>query len=280
MCIVLGALVLLQVGRLALRRNPLNQLTIPPLPTLSASATNSAGTNLTAKGTNATNATAQAVGKKDSTNNAASMIPPDTKTNQAAKGETNVVSTNGSNATNSLARDSKTTNSISAQATNASATNSPVVKAGTNETNGVVSKGGEKKATNISAGPKFPPGPFSPGGMGAFPGPGGMKKVDLPPAVQARVDKITQSEILAPVIRPQPLALLGIAGNSAFLRSPSGQSGLVKEGDELGGIKLLKIGTNRVLVEEAGEKKELMVFSGFGGESLLPKDKEQKETPK
>ncbi|MEO6035843.1 MAG: hypothetical protein ABIQ35_11355, partial [Verrucomicrobiota bacterium] len=137
LCIVLGALVLLQVGRLALRRNPLNQLTIPPLPTLSASATNSAGTNLTAKGTNATNATAQAVGKKDSTNKAAAMIPPDAKTNQAAKGETNVVSTNGSQSTISLARDSKATNSISAQATNASATNSPVVKAGTNETNGV-----------------------------------------------------------------------------------------------------------------------------------------------
>jgi hypothetical protein len=45
---------------------------------------------------------------------------------------------------------------------------------------------------------------------------------------------------------------------------------MVKEGAELGSIKLLRIGTNRVLVEEKGAKKELTLFAGMGGESLLP----------
>jgi len=38
---------------------------------------------------------------------------------------------------------------------------------------------------------------------------------------------------------------------------------MVKEGDEMGGMKLLRIGTNRVLVEHEGEKKELTIFSGL-----------------
>ena len=94
------------------------------------------------------------------------------------------------------------------------------------------------------------------------------------PAVQAGIDRITQSEILAPVIRPLPMALLGIAGRDAFLRAPNGQTGLVREGEELAGIKLLQIGTNRVLIEHEGQKKELMMFEGFGSETLLPKEKE------
>jgi len=92
--------------------------------------------------------------------------------------------------------------------------------------------------------------------------------------VQARADKITDSEILGPVIRPQPMALLGIAGKDVFFRAPNGQTGLVREGGELGGVKVLQIGTNRVLVEIEGEEKELTLFSGFGSESLLRKGKE------
>jgi hypothetical protein len=100
---------------------------------------------------------------------------------------------------------------------------------------------------------------------------GGKKAADLPPAIQARVERITDSEVLGPVIRPLPMGLLGLAGNVAFLRAPSGQTGLVKEGDELGGLKLLRIGINRVLIEQDGQKKELTLFSGYGGDSLLPK---------
>jgi hypothetical protein len=100
---------------------------------------------------------------------------------------------------------------------------------------------------------------------------------EIPAAIKGMVDKITESEILGPVARPLPMALLGIAGKSVFLRTADGQTGIVKEGGELGAIKLLVIGTNRVLIEHEGQKKELTIFSGFGGESLLPK---QKENPK
>ncbi len=96
---------------------------------------------------------------------------------------------------------------------------------------------------------------------------------DVPPAVRARVERITQSEVLGAVIKPLPMALLGIAGKDAFLRAPNGQTGLLREGEELGGVKLLRIGTNRVLIEHEHQQKELSVFSGFGSEPLLPKGK-------
>ena len=73
-------------------------------------------------------------------------------------------------------------------------------------------------------------------------------------------------------MRPLPMALLGIAGEVAFLRSANGQTGLVKEGDSLGDIKLLRIGINRVLIEQDGQKKELTIFSGYGSDSMLQKD--------
>ena len=71
-----------------------------------------------------------------------------------------------------------------------------------------------------------------PGGMP------GMKAASLPPEVQARVDRVTESEIFGPVMHPMPMALLGIAGKLAFLRSASGQTGMVKEGDDLGEIQV------------------------------------------
>jgi hypothetical protein len=107
-------------------------------------------------------------------------------------------------------------------------------------------------------------------GMNPF-APPGKRADDLPPVVQARISRIVDSEILGPVMHPLPMALLGIAGDVAFLRTATGQTGLVKEGDALGEIKLVKIGINRVLIEQDGQKKELMIFSGYGGESLLPK---------
>ena len=100
---------------------------------------------------------------------------------------------------------------------------------------------------------------------------------NLPLVISERIDRVTQSEILGSIIRPLPMALLGIAGQDAFLRAPNGQTGLLKEGEELAGVKLLRIGTNRVLIEHEGQQKELSVFSGFGSETLLPK---QKENPK
>ena len=100
---------------------------------------------------------------------------------------------------------------------------------------------------------------------------------ELPPEIQTRLDRIIDSEIIAPVMRPLPMALLGIAGTDVFLRAANGQTGLIKEGEELGGIKLVRIGINRVLVEQQGEQKELTIFSGLGSESLLST---KKDSPK
>jgi hypothetical protein len=99
---------------------------------------------------------------------------------------------------------------------------------------------------------------------------------DLPSEVQARIDGIAESEILGPVPKPVlvPVALLGIASRDVFLRTPTGQTGLLRVGEELGGIKLLQIGTTRVLIEQEEHKRELSMFSGLGGLPLLTQEKE------
>ncbi|HEV8542169.1 MAG TPA: hypothetical protein VGR78_07250 [Verrucomicrobiae bacterium] len=93
----------------------------------------------------------------------------------------------------------------------------------------------------------------------------------VPPEVVATMDKIKDSQILGMIMRPPPMALIGIGGNDVMLRGPNGQTGLLREGEELGGVKLLRIGTNRILIEHEGQTKELTLFQGFGSESLLPK---------
>ena len=100
------------------------------------------------------------------------------------------------------------------------------------------------------------------------------KAAAVPPEILARVDKIKETQVLGQIMRPPPMALIGIAGRDALLRGPNGQTGLVREGEELGGVKLLRIGLNRVLVEHEGQTKELTLFEGFGSESLLSKGKE------
>lgn len=96
----------------------------------------------------------------------------------------------------------------------------------------------------------------------------------VPPEIAARVEKIKESQVLGQVMRPPPMALIGIAGPDVLLRGPNGQTGIVREGEELGGVKILKIGLNRVLVEHDGKTNELTLFQGFGSESLLSKGKE------
>ncbi len=111
-----------------------------------------------------------------------------------------------------------------------------------------------------------PPGEM---GLGMMPGMNAGSTPSFSAEVQARMDAITESGFLAPVMHPLPMALLGIAGNCAFLRDPNGQTGLVKEGDSLGALKLLRIGINRVLVDYAGKTEELTIFNGYGSDSLL-----------
>lgn len=144
-------------------------------------------------------------------------------------------------------------------------TNAPPVPAGSNAP-GPAPLAGKDKVNRLVTGPVMVGGGF-PSSRPSRPG--------LKPEEQAKVDQIVSSEILGPVMHPLPMALLGIAGDVAFIRTPSGQSGMVKMGDSLGEIKLLRIGINRVLVEENGLEKELMIFDGYGGDSLLPKPSEK-----
>lgn len=133
-----------------------------------------------------------------------------------------------------------------------------------------------QETTQATEKPSTPVQPGAPG-MPGMPGMRGATKVSLTGPVQVSVDKIIQSEILGPVVRPPPMALLGIAGKDAMVRGPNGTTGLLRAGGELGGIKLLRIGTNRVLVEHEGQEKELMIFSGFGSETLMSKGKEKQK---
>ncbi|MBL9171595.1 MAG: hypothetical protein JNN07_27945 [Verrucomicrobiales bacterium] len=118
------------------------------------------------------------------------------------------------------------------------------------------------------------PGTNSPAGRppAAKAGPG----EPLPESIRLQVEKITQSEILGPVIRPQPVALMGIAGRDAFIRTANGRTGLLRTGETLDGLKLLQVGTNRVVIEENGVRRELTIFSGLGSSTLLPKTQEKK----
>jgi len=91
---------------------------------------------------------------------------------------------------------------------------------------------------------------------------------ELPPDMAARADKLDQSGVLGRTPQPPPMALVGVAGKTAFLRTPDGQTGSVEEGRALRGVKVLKIGPNRVLVEHEGRESELTIFEGIGGGPL------------
>jgi hypothetical protein len=251
-CLALAVLLTWQLASLILRGNPLSKLKIPPLPTL-----------------------------PNSTNEVAKSSQKDTNGTIATAGTNAATGTNATNGTN-IAKGTNVANGANVvQGTNATPKSTNALAAG------------ETGQTNFNAGPKHggsqrsgPPGgmPGLPPGMtpammaqmmgGGVPGGpmgGGMKQIELPPEVQARVDRIIDSEILGPIMRPMPMALIGIADQEAFLRATNGQTGPVKVGGEMGGIKLLRIGVNRVLVESGGETNELTLFDGVGGQSLMPK---------
>jgi hypothetical protein len=271
-CVALAALLLFQVVRLVVRSDPLAHLNIPALPTLPPD------TNALAGGTGTNSPTTLGSGKAV-TNAAHSGV-------QAAGAATNTPSRpeSGKKGTNvlHLVTAQKETNTPALMATKKNDTNTATELLSEIKDTNIVARL-DSARTNLSAapsgmtnrGPRISAGmPPQMAGMGPFGRPGAMAAPELPLPIRARVDRITDSEILGPVMRPLPIALLGIAGNVAFLRAASGQTGLVKEGDDLGGLKLIRIGTNRVLVEDDGQKKELTIFSGYGGESLLPKQKD------
>jgi hypothetical protein len=261
---------------------------IPALPTLSddqpakgtnaapVSATNTAaakGTNKTqiASATNSVSASTSVAGTNSAVAGTSTNSAPGT---QSAKSETVKTEVNlPAQARSNLEQGTVT---VSVASLSEKGSNAVRTLAGTNDqpmitaagTNAAARGSGADKGTNAASARDVTVANAS--SRAASP----KKTTDLPPEIKARVDRIVESEILGQVIRPMPMALIGIAGNSALIRTPNGQTGFVKEGDEFGGIKLLQIGINRVLVEEQGQKKELTIFSGFGSESLLAKPKE------
>jgi hypothetical protein len=280
LCLIFAGLVLYELAGMVNRWNPFRGVAVPELPALTV-ATNSPpgaahGANLVAtmgpKGTNgASHSPATNFVQSGTATNINQLSPPmlggsetNHGTNMGAQAGPAATATNAM--TNALAKtdpQSSTTNFISAMVSTNGGTNLLLTATGTG-TNAVSKP--KKKKSGASSMPDMAGMNFSPFG------PPGKHGPDLPPAVQARISKITDSEILGPVMHPLPMALLGIAGDVAFLRSDSGQTGLVKPGDSLDDIKLLRIGVNRVLIEQSGQKKELTMFSGYGSDSLLQND--------
>jgi hypothetical protein len=254
-CLVLAALLVFQLARLGVREDPLAKLSIPAVPAYVAATEVQASGKTTLSGPaqpapKSTNQMSESGGDKR-----APALP--LKTVQA-----------GTNARVVEA---------SAPAVGKTGANQALATRETNSPSNALARIESGKPGSNSPSPASTagrqPGAASPDPAGPRPGRPGMapKAPDLPPEILAKVDRVYDSEVLGPVFHPMPMALLGIAGNVAFLRAPNGQTGVVKEGDEVGGLKLLRIGINRVLVEQDQEKKELTIFSGFGGESLLPK---------
>ena len=229
LCFGLVAWLLLRLALAVFRPNPLAHLAIPKVPTLAAAALTVVEKSLPPT-LPATNATAASNVTNKSLTNAAGA------TNLA-----NLVSNGPSLTTNNGPNARIGTNTAALGKGNASVPKTNVVAPDMNS---------GMRLNEMSGRAAKPPAP-------------------LDPLVQARIERIIQSEILGPVQRPLPMALLGIAGPDVFLRAPNGQSGLVRIGGNVGGIKLLRIGTNRVLVEEAGVKKDLTIFDGSGSESFL-----------
>ena len=270
LCGLAASFVLYRLGLVIVHINPLYHVTIPALPSL-ASATNSVpstgATNDLAKNTK----TAAKAAASKSTNTApAAVLSRSTNVAEKAQGAVVQRTNTPSQGTNQLALATKAlgylTNTV-AQATN---TAPNLGKSITNSVDGsqVAMGGVPPPGMRPRPGRGMPAG--FPGGPGGTPGmPGPMPGPPLPPEVQARIDKIIESEILAPVMHPMPAALMGIAGKDVFIRASNGQTGLVKEGDELGGIKVIRVAVNRVLIEEQGQRKELTIFNGLGSESLL-----------
>jgi len=305
-CLLLAALVVYQLSHLVSRVNPLRRVVIPPLPTLAAdnnaappaagAALNSSnraagGTNkpveaaktnsLPPKSTNEAvqNPAAAAQVSKMDTNAATGETVATNPTNLAIdpRGVTSTNSTGETNASPAPARapdDAELEHAADSGQTNLVVITNvviPPIAAGTNNsisnsnngTNAALAARAKLNGTNSNR-----QAALMMAGMGV--NAPGMGMRELPPEIKARVDRIYDSEILGQVMRPLPMGLIGIAGDVAFLRAASGQTGLIKEGDSLGDLKLVRIGINRVLVEQAGQKRELMIFEGYGGKSLLP----------
>lgn len=94
--------------------------------------------------------------------------------------------------------------------------------------------------------------------------------------VKASIAILNKSGLFGSPPKPKPAMLIGIAGDLAFIQTGSGGMQGITVGETFQNIKLLEIDTNRVLIEEDGTKKELVIHSGMGSDSLMNRDKQDK----
>lgn len=257
-CVILAALVLAELVRAGFRARPLAGVMIPAVPVLETNAPAAPKPMAAAKPSAAHSLTNGMPGAN--TNSINSM--------KVTAGPAPLVA---SNVTMAAVHPGTNVNLSGHAGTNLVVTNTLAIQGAGSVTNQTNSAGaGHIKHVGKRRMPMGMPGGMNGFMMGGMPG--GAPPPPLPTAIQSRVDQIVNSEIFAPVAHPLPMALLGIAGDTAFLRTDDGQTGLVKVGDSLGNVKLLRIGVNRVLVEQDGQSKELTIFDGYGGDSLLTKE--------
>ena len=278
-CLILAALLVYLLAGILIRWNPFRGVTVPALPSLAASTNGPAGglraTNQLAMMVRATNASALppasnivSSATNAGTNLNSQKLPSEKVTNSMAQMEMSPIKAGTeSNVAPNLETKMKETNSAFSTTAVANGTNL-VVAAAAVGTNAARHPKLEEPGAQSNSLPEMARVNLNPSL------PSGNRGNDLPPTLQAQISRITESEILGAVNHPLPMGLTGIAGDVAFLRTDSGQTGLVKEGDTLGDLKLLRIGINQVLVEQNGQKKELTIFSGYGGDSLLPAQKD------
>ncbi len=110
-------------------------------------------------------------------------------------------------------------------------------------------------------------------------GGGARERPSAPPDPEPLPDRhaaIATSGVLgSPPGQKPPPALLGLLGGYAIVRAPDGSTDAVPEGGKVGDVQVLRIGTNRALVEWEGKRQELTIFDGIGGEPLLEPNKEE-----
>lgn len=282
LCWVLVALVVVQLVHAVFRGNPLAHVTVPAIPTLE--------TNLAKASKHEVVKKAEPKKTRPKKIATSSKSSAQSKTNTLAKVGSHNAKTNVESTTNTIVAGTEvSTNVVGTNLSSSTASLSNVVAASGDKTNLAVATTNHPADTRSNAvanihhsekhRPHLPPimamhgaVHFAGGPMPMMPGMRGHGP-KLSPDIQSRVDKIVNSEILAPVMHPLPMALLGIAGDYAFLRAASGQTGMVQVGGKVGDLKLLRIGINRVLIEQDGKQKELKIFNGYGGKSLLHQTK-------
>ncbi|MFQ5653458.1 MAG: hypothetical protein ACE5GW_01850 [Planctomycetota bacterium] len=137
------------------------------------------------------------------------------------------------------------------------------------------------RPASLGVGDRFAPGDRGEvrrEGMQDGGGAGGEAEMAEPPPFPEGFLVIDRSGIFGsvPPTKVSPPKLRGLVGSYAIIVAPDGSSGMVREGGEVGGVKVLRIATNRVLIEHKGERQELTIYSGLGSEPLLEPEKESK----